>query len=262
MRWRQTVRSTALGVVNVTQQAQTTASSSVYRRRHHHSSLLAPGGNRQRSARADRRRCIALPVGLCHDSSLLCHHELPIRDEASNPSEPLCPPPLLFLPMGKTPTHKNKGKRGHKLSHKTARRTKSALAPPDLMYKAFHLQNVEVRCTRALLRTALKRRTRDRPQSAPPPLDEDLPGMGQFYCNVTGCVGCCFHLCAAARRQPAGARTSRRHFESADALARHERTKAYKKQCVQRRRTAFLGFHSVLARVCWSRRLTHPQRLA
>jgi hypothetical protein len=51
--------------------------------------------------------------------------------------------------MGKTPTHKNKGKRGHKLSHKTARRTKSALAPPDMMWKAFHLQTVKARAAAA-----------------------------------------------------------------------------------------------------------------
>lgn len=48
--------------------------------------------------------------------------------------------------MGKGPGHNNKGKRGHKLSHKSARRTKSALAPADLMYQAFHAsQEVKVR---------------------------------------------------------------------------------------------------------------------
>jgi hypothetical protein len=40
--------------------------------------------------------------------------------------------------MGKGPGHNNKGKRGHKLSHKTARRAKSVLAPADLMWEAFH----------------------------------------------------------------------------------------------------------------------------
>jgi hypothetical protein len=45
--------------------------------------------------------------------------------------------------MGKGPGHANKGKRGHKLSHKAARRTKSALAPPDMMFAAFHLQTVK-----------------------------------------------------------------------------------------------------------------------
>lgn len=40
--------------------------------------------------------------------------------------------------MGKGPGHNNKGKRGHKLSHKSARRIKSALAPPDMMWEAFH----------------------------------------------------------------------------------------------------------------------------
>ena len=47
--------------------------------------------------------------------------------------------------MGKAPNNRNKGKSGHKLSHKAARRTKSALAPPDMMWKAFHLHTVEVR---------------------------------------------------------------------------------------------------------------------
>ena len=51
---------------------------------------------------------------------------------------------------------------GHKLSHKSARRTKSLTAPADLVYAAFHAEG------------------------PPParPLDEDLPGMGQFYCTV------------------------------------------------------------------------------
>ena len=54
--------------------------------------------------------------------------------------------------MGKGPGHNNKGKRGHKLSHKTARRAKSVLAPADLMWEAFHAPaEVKVRsagCTR------------------------------------------------------------------------------------------------------------------
>lgn len=45
----------------------------------------------------------------------------------------------LLAAMGKTPTHKNKGKRGHKLSHKTARRAKSLSSPADLIYAAFHV---------------------------------------------------------------------------------------------------------------------------
>jgi hypothetical protein len=48
--------------------------------------------------------------------------------------------------MGKGPGHNNKGKRGHKLSHKSARRIKSALAPADLMWEAFHApQEIKVR---------------------------------------------------------------------------------------------------------------------
>ena len=53
--------------------------------------------------------------------------------------------------MGTGPGHNNKGKRGHKLSHKTARRIKSALAPPDLMWEAFHApQEIKVRCALGL----------------------------------------------------------------------------------------------------------------
>jgi hypothetical protein len=98
--------------------------------------------------------------------------------------------------MGKAPPHKNKGKRGHKLSHKAARRTKSDLAPPDLMWKAFHLQTVKVGlfvCAEGAVFRGLCLLTSvpacvPSLQSEPPPQDEDLPGMGQFYCNVTGCA--------------------------------------------------------------------------
>ena len=40
--------------------------------------------------------------------------------------------------MGTTPKHKTKGKRGHKLSHKSARRAKSLSAPADLVFDAYH----------------------------------------------------------------------------------------------------------------------------
>lgn len=43
--------------------------------------------------------------------------------------------------------------------------------------------------------------------SQPLPLDDELPGRGQFWCSVTG-----------------------RHFESYDALMQHRRTKEYKRQ--------------------------------
>lgn len=50
--------------------------------------------------------------------------------------------------MGKGPGHNNKGKRGHKLSHKSARRIKSALAPPDMMWEAFHApQEIKARAS-------------------------------------------------------------------------------------------------------------------
>ena len=38
-------------------------------------------------------------------------------------------------------------------------------------------------------------------QSKPLPLDEDLPGMGQFYCDVTGCVQCSAQ-CTASLAEP------------------------------------------------------------
>jgi hypothetical protein len=111
--------------------------------------------------------------------------------------------------MGKAPIHKNKGKRGHKLSHKAARRTKSDLAPPDLMWNAFHSQSVKVG-VRSCVWSAAAAPAREcahvlcsaaPPQSEPPPLDEDLPGMGQFYCNVTGCASWPTRASAATERR-------------------------------------------------------------
>jgi len=75
------------------------------------------------------------------------------------------------------------GKKGHKLSHKSARRAKSLSAPADLVYAAFHKA------------------------PAARPVDEDLPGAGQFYCVVTG-----------------------RDFENAAALERHMLSRPYRRK--------------------------------
>jgi hypothetical protein len=76
-------------------------------------------------------------------------------------------------------------------------------------------------------------------QSKPLPLDEDLPGMGQFYCDVTGCV---LRSEAAARGAPADGFAlccvRRRHFENAAALATHMKCKTYRKLCVAAARSA------------------------
>ena len=57
--------------------------------------------------------------------------------------------------------------------------------------------------------------------------------MGQFYCDVTGCV---VARLAAACRAPAErfalCCVRRRHFENAAALATHMKCKTYRKLCV------------------------------
>ena len=58
--------------------------------------------------------------------------------QPSHSSRGPLPAAHLTSAMGKTPTHKNKGKKGHKLSHKTARRAKSLSAPADLVFDAYH----------------------------------------------------------------------------------------------------------------------------
>ena len=136
--------------------------------------------------------------------------------------------------MGKGPGHNNKGKRGHKLSHKTARRAKSVLAPADLMWEAFHAPaEVKVRSAeRARLGLCADERSS---QSKPLPLDEDLPGMGQFYCDVTGCV-CAWGSRDGAAWLSGGYCARRRHFENAAALGTHMKSKEYRKKCVPRPR--------------------------
>ena len=69
------------------------------------------------------------------------------------------------------------------------------------------------------------------PQSKPLPLDEDLPGMGQFYCDVTGCV-CALGSRGGGARLSGGYCTCRRHFENAAALGTHMKSKEYRKKCV------------------------------
>ncbi|XP_006848901.2 zinc finger protein 593 [Amborella trichopoda] len=59
---------------------------------------------------------------------------------------------------GKCPHRKVKKRR---LSHKSARRTKFLVKGDDMIYKAVQKPEEELK---------------------PLPLDEDLPGMGQFYC--------------------------------------------------------------------------------
>ena len=94
---------------------------------------------------------------------------------------------------------------------------------------------------------ALQKEARDGP---PPqrPLDEDLPGLGQHYCNISGRARrvppprgplhrpargpelahtCDTPSAARARRPPACARS--RFFQSAEALATFRTTKAYKR---------------------------------
>ena len=65
--------------------------------------------------------------------------------------------------------HKKKGKQGHKYSFKTSRRTKFELPHADVLYEALAAET-------------------QTGQAKPLPLNEDLPGLGQFYCNVSGCA--------------------------------------------------------------------------
>lgn len=60
------------------------------------------------------------------------------------------------------------GTRGHKFSHKRERDAKFNLPHADVLYN--HLQ-------KELAGEPPKKRA----------IDEDLPGLGQYYCNVSGC---------------------------------------------------------------------------
>lgn len=90
--------------------------------------------------------------------------------------------------MGKTSTHKHKGTRGHKYSHKTARDGKFNLPHADVLYKGLQ----EVAAAAAPLK--------------PLEINEDLPGLGQFYCNVSG-----------------------RYFETQEALDSFRKSKPYRR---------------------------------
>ena len=62
--------------------------------------------------------------------------------------------------------HKKKGKKGHMFSCKSARRTKFELPHADVLYNALVAES--------------------QGEVKPLPVNEDLPGLGQFYCNVSG----------------------------------------------------------------------------
>jgi len=91
------------------------------------------------------------------------------------------------MPKSKTKQHKHKGNHGHKYAHKQKLRATFLSTHVDVLYDEYHEPE----------KPGTVNRTK---------LDEDVPGMGKFYCKVTG-----------------------RHFESALALKNHMKTKRFKK---------------------------------
>mmetsp|Transcript_11588 Transcript_11588/g.42373 ORF Transcript_11588/g.42373 Transcript_11588/m.42373 type:complete len:138 (+) Transcript_11588:189-602(+) len=93
--------------------------------------------------------------------------------------------------MGRCPNNKKKGTRSQKCDHKAMKRSKFLHKHIDVVFDEYHAE-----------------KQRELRGEDPPPrqLDEDLPGLGQFYCSVTA-----------------------RYFETADALEKHKRTKHYKR---------------------------------
>ena len=91
------------------------------------------------------------------------------------------------MPKSKTKQHKHKGNHGHKYLHKQKLRATFLSTHVDVLYDEYH----EPEKPGTVNRTEL---------------NEDVPGMGKFYCKVTG-----------------------RHFESALALKNHTKTKRFKK---------------------------------
>ena len=91
------------------------------------------------------------------------------------------------MPKSKTKQHKHKGNHGHKYLHKQKLRATFLATHVDVLYDEYH----EPEKPGTVNRTEL---------------NEDVPGMGKFYCKVTG-----------------------RHFESALALKNHTKTKRFKK---------------------------------
>ncbi|CAL6362726.1 unnamed protein product [Bathycoccus prasinos] len=91
------------------------------------------------------------------------------------------------MPKSKTKQHKHKGNHGHKYLHKQKLRATFLSTHVDVLYDEYHEPS--------------KPGTVNRTE-----LNEDVPGMGKFYCKVTG-----------------------RHFESALALKNHTKTKRFKK---------------------------------
>jgi bud site selection protein 20 len=94
---------------------------------------------------------------------------------------------IRIMPKSKTKQHKHKGNHGHKYLHKQKLRATFLSTHVDVLYDEYH----EPEKPGTVNRTEL---------------NEDVPGMGKFYCKVTG-----------------------RHFESALALKNHTKTKRFKK---------------------------------
>jgi bud site selection protein 20 len=94
---------------------------------------------------------------------------------------------IRIMPKSKTKQHKHKGNHGHKYLHKQKLRATFLATHVDVLYDEYH----EPEKPGTVNRTEL---------------NEDVPGMGKFYCKVTG-----------------------RHFESALALKNHTKTKRFKK---------------------------------
>ena len=125
--------------------------------------------------------------------------------------------------MGRTPTGggkkcKKKGTSRPGVATKTVLRAKFELAHADVIYKAVHkhLKTVNggggASDAGAAAEVDAKKRGESAvasallAEAATRAFDEDLPGGGQFYCMYTG-----------------------RHFESQDALTRHQKSKQYKR---------------------------------
>ena len=102
----------------------------------------------------------------------------------------------------KTSKQKNRG-----YACKTVKRAKFELPHADVIYKAVHRhlkdQSEGKQPGRAREISSYEAMIKGDPSQ---PFNEDLPGGGQFYCMYTG-----------------------RHFESAEALARHQKTKQFKR---------------------------------
>ena len=105
----------------------------------------------------------------------------------------------------KTSKQKNRG-----YACKSVKRTKFQLPHADVIYKAVHQHLKEQaegggakRPGKAREISSYEAMIKGDPNQ---PFNEDLPGGGQFYCMFTG-----------------------RHFESAEALARHQKTKQFKR---------------------------------